>query len=154
MIFAFDKSPPLSLNKRWTYVLLLVWFSLVPTAILGTFAFKYYELSIRAIITPGKIIELRPQIHNSVVYEYIVAGKVFQGTADGFADKGFQAKVNVYYDSAKPWNSSLGDPKRLFVSMLVGLVIIFCFCLLLCCVILFTNNQKKATNAVEMPIPR
>jgi len=90
---------------------------------------EMYNLVRNGTQTEGTVIEKREQEHRIVRYRYAVDEKeyVWGGYAGDVGKEFFEIKVGdkvvVYYDSANPASSSLGDPTPIFNSNLRGAII-------------------------------
>jgi hypothetical protein len=71
----------------------------------------------RGVSAQATVIEVLPKVHNTLRYEYQVAGRTFQGQMDSWPpnpplDKlGSGHSVLIFYDPKYPEKSVLGDPK-------------------------------------------
>jgi hypothetical protein len=114
--------------------LLLAWlFSTCVFAISGALILgvpKYYRLTVRGVATEGKIIELQPTNHQSVIYSYPVDSTVLSGGGHaGDVDSQFNQlrlgqRVLVFYDPYDVSASCLGDPNKHLKSLILGTVFI------------------------------
>ena len=79
-----------------------------------------HRLAEKGVSENATIVELLPQIHNTVHYEYQVAGQTFQGRMGSRQPNppseqlGVGQSVVIYYDPEHPEVSVLGDPKLMF----------------------------------------
>ena len=82
----------------------------------------YHRLAERGVSGKATIVELLPQIHNTVRYEYQVAGQTYQGRMGSRQPNppteqlGVGQSVVIYYAPEHPEVSVLGDPKLMFSS--------------------------------------
>ena len=82
----------------------------------------YHRLAERGVSGKATIVELLPQIHNTVRYEYQVAGQTYQGRMGSRQPNppteqlGVGQSVVIYYAPEHPEISVLGDPKLMFSS--------------------------------------
>ena len=80
----------------------------------------YHRLAERGVSGKATIVELLPQIHNTVRYEYQVAGQTYQGRMGSRQPNppteqlGVGQSVVIYYAPEHPEISVLGDPKLMF----------------------------------------
>ncbi len=78
---------------------------------------SYRRMAVRGASGQATVIELLPQIHNTVRYEYHVAGRTFQGQMQSWSPNpsleqlAVGQSVFIYYDPEHPEASVLGDPK-------------------------------------------
>jgi hypothetical protein len=101
---------------------------------------RYWMLLRRGVQTEGTVIEILPQMHETVRYQYSAHGKVFQGREQSappnppLKELSIGQKVIVYYDPNQTETSTLGSPKKLLFneiisvglpSLFIPLVIIF-----------------------------
>jgi len=98
----------------------LTWVSLVVAVAIGFGSlnwWSYRRLADRGALTQATIIELMPKVHNTLRYEYHVAGRAFQGQMQSWPpnptwDKlGIGQSVIIFYDPEHPETSVFGDPK-------------------------------------------
>src|SRR5437016_1543104 len=81
---------------------------------------SYRRLAVRGVLGQANVIELLPNSHSTVRYEYGVRGQTFQGQTQSWAPnpplnqlRVGQAVV-ICYDPKHPETSVLGDPKPIF----------------------------------------
>src|ERR1700761_3105067 len=80
----------------------------------------YHRLAERAISGKATVIELLPQQHNTLRYEYQVAGQTYQGRMGSRQPNppaeqlGVGQSVVIYYDPEHPEVSVPGDPRLMF----------------------------------------
>ncbi len=77
---------------------------------------SYRRMALRGISGQATVIELLPKIHNTLRYEYHVAGRAFQGQMQSWSPNPLLEQlavgqsVIIYYDPEHPEVSVLGDP--------------------------------------------
>ncbi len=77
----------------------------------------YRRIATRGVAAGGTVIELLPNIHDTVRYEYRVGGKMFEGQMQSWPPNAPLEQLRtgqslvVYYDPQHPEVSVLGDPK-------------------------------------------
>jgi hypothetical protein len=80
----------------------------------------YHRLAEKGVSGSATIVELLPQFHNTVRYEYHVAGQTYQGRMGSRPPNppseqlGIGQSVVIYYDPEHPEVSVLGEPKAMF----------------------------------------
>ena len=114
----------------------------------------FYRLAERGVSEKATVVELFPQNHNTVRYEYKVAGQVLQrrmGSSQPNPPSGQLAigqSVVIYYDPQHPEVSVLGDPKLMMRSEMVPVVLAaIIFPTFLVVVLAWKDHErKKATS--------
>jgi hypothetical protein len=77
----------------------------------------FYRMVARGIPAKGTVIELLPNMHNSVRYRYAVNDQIFEGQMQSWSPNPPLQQLTVgqslviYYDPEHPNESVLGDPK-------------------------------------------
>jgi hypothetical protein len=77
---------------------------------------SYRHMAAHGISGPATVMELLPKIHNSLRYEYQVAGRTFQGQMQSWPPNpaldqlAIGQSLVIYYDPEHPEESVLGDP--------------------------------------------
>ncbi len=80
----------------------------------------YRRIAAVGVRGQATVVELLPNIHNTVRYEYFVAGRAFQGQMQSWQPNpslqqlGVGEPLVIYYDPQHPEESVLGDPKPMF----------------------------------------
>jgi len=80
----------------------------------------FHRLAEKGVSEKATIVELLPKFHNTVRYEYQVAGETYQGRMGSSRPNppseqlGIGQSVVIYYDPEHPQVSVLGDPKGMF----------------------------------------
>jgi hypothetical protein len=76
----------------------------------------YWTLAKRGVPVTGSVMEITAKIHNTVRYQYVVAGQTYNGQARPFPPNAATqqqkegAELSVYYDPQSPNRSVLGAP--------------------------------------------
>lgn len=89
----------------------------------------FHRLAERGVSEEAAVVELLPQYHNTVRYEYHVAGKTFQGQMGSRPPNppseqlGVGQSVVICYDPMHPEISVLGDPQLMFNSETVPVLL-------------------------------
>jgi len=124
-------------NRRGLLICGGVWLALALA--LGTFVGslnlpRLYRLVEHGVKTQGVVTAKEPQNHQYVHYTYRVGGSTFQGTGQsGWGNPPFQSlgpgdQVMVYYDTANPGWSLLGEPVPDFKNEVISvLMVVFIF---------------------------
>lgn len=91
---------------------------LIVAAALGSLNwFTYYHLVTRGVRGQATVLELLPRYHNTVSYEYNVAGQNFTAQTQSWPPNppleqlAVGQAVVIYYDPVHPDRSVLGDPR-------------------------------------------
>ena len=77
---------------------------------------SYRRLAARGVSAQAKVVELLPNNHNTVRYEYRVAGRTFQGRMQSWQPNPPREQLRIgqqlviYYNPDQPGESVLGDP--------------------------------------------
>jgi Protein of unknown function (DUF3592) len=100
------------------YAITWLVFAIAVTAGMGSLNWPTYRrLAARGVEGQAKVIELLPKIHDTVRYEYHVAGKTFEGQMTTWQPNPPTKQLSVgnsltiYYDPDHPEISVPGDPK-------------------------------------------
>jgi hypothetical protein len=94
---------------------------------------NYYRLTVRGIAAEGSIIELQPENHGSVLYEYQVDSRSFSGGGHAgdintnFDELRIGQRVTVFYDAHNAAVSCLGAPQKHLNSLLRGTAFLAAF---------------------------
>ena len=89
----------------------------------------FHRLAERGVSENATVVELLPQFHKTVRYEYHVAGQAYQGRMGSRAPNppseqlGVGQSVIICYDPEHPDVSVLGDPKLMFSSETVPVLL-------------------------------
>jgi hypothetical protein len=98
----------------------ITWLALAIAIVIGLGSLNwraYRSMAACGVSGQATVIELLPKIHNTVRYEYRVAGQAFQGQMQSWQPNPPLTKLSVgqplviYYDPRHPEESVLGDPK-------------------------------------------
>jgi hypothetical protein len=90
---------------------------------------SYLRLAMRGVLGQATAIELLPQIHNTVRYEYHVGERAFQGQMRSWPPNppleqlGVGQSLVIYYDPEHPEESVLGDPKPIFKNETISIAL-------------------------------
>lgn len=90
---------------------------------------SYHHLAKRGVSGRATVIELLPKIHNTLRYEYHVAGQTFQGQMQSWLPNppleqlGIGQSLVIYYDPEHPEKSVLGDPKPMLVNETISVAL-------------------------------
>jgi len=77
----------------------------------------YHRMALQGVLGQATVIELHPEFHNTVRYEYCVAGRTFRGQMQSWGPNPELQQLSVgqplviYYNPEHPEASVLGDPK-------------------------------------------
>jgi len=131
MLLSFAKSNPRYAKERGQALILLAGFVALTVYLCICICIHHQlQLAGRVATSPGKVVELHPEIHGNSVYEYSVSGHTYRGTEAGTAGQGFRSNLTVFYDPLDPSQSSTMDPRRsadvmlLFVPFTAGISIV------------------------------
>ncbi len=134
-----------------TWIILAVGIAIGIGSVNWTFLRRIADRGVRGEAT---VIGLFPKSHNTLRYEYHVAGSSFQGQTQSRAPNrpleqlAIGQPVVIYYDPEKPEDSVLGDPKPILqnetISVLLAATIVPTFI-----VVVWTRrtSRKKAIQA-------
>lgn len=98
----------------------LTWLVLAIVAAIGIGSLNwrsYRRMAARGVSTQATVIELLPQTHDTLRYEYHLAGRAFQGQMQSWPPNPPLGQLRIgqslviYYDPEHPEESVLGDPK-------------------------------------------
>jgi hypothetical protein len=110
-------------SHRMKYAIIWLVSAVVIACVIGSQNLPtFHRLAEKGVSEKATIVELLPQIHNTVRYEYQVAGQTFQGRMGSRQPNppseqlGVGQSVVIYYDPEHPEVSVLGDPKLMFSS--------------------------------------
>jgi hypothetical protein len=84
---------------------------------------------VRGVTGQAIVVELLPKNHNTLRYEYQVAGRTFQGRMQSWQPNPPLEQLSVgqplvvYYDSEHPEESVLGDPKPIFKNEMISIAL-------------------------------
>ena len=117
---------------------------------------SYRRMAARRVSGQATVIELLPNIHNTLRYEYQVAGRTFQGQMQSWPPNpplgqlGVGQPLVIYYDPEHPEQSVLGDPTPMLKNetMSVGLAAIL-FPTLLVAAWAWRTSRKYANQKVS-----
>src|SRR6266487_1811574 len=90
---------------------------------------SYRRMAGPGVSGQGTVIELRPKIHNTLRYEYHVAGRAFEGQMQSWPPNPPLEQLSVgqslviYYDPEHPEESVLGDPKPILKNETISIVL-------------------------------
>ena len=90
---------------------------------------SYRRLAVRGVSGRATVVELLPKNHNTVRYEYQVAGRTFQGQMQSWQPNPPLEQLSVgqplfvYYDPEHPEESVLGDPKPIFKNETISIAL-------------------------------
>lgn len=111
---------------------MLTWFVLAVVLTIGIGSLNwpvYHRMTMKGISGQATVIELRPEFHNTVRYEYRVAGQTFRGQMQSWGPNPELQQLSVghplviYYDSEHPEVSVLGDPRPMLKNETVSVVL-------------------------------
>jgi hypothetical protein len=106
----------------------------------------FYRLVMSGVQAKATVLELTPQIHGSVRYEYLVGGRKFEGQRAPWRPNPPMEQIKagesleIYYDPVSPAISVPGDPKPMLMNELISVGMA---CLLVPTAIVFTLRKKK-----------
>jgi hypothetical protein len=96
--------------------------------------------------TRARMIELQPNYHNTIKYEYFVFGVRYEGDRQGGSDFAVGSWYPVYYDPANPSFSSIGNKPpidfRNNVVTAAGGLALFCICFIVAYYSKLRQNQR------------
>jgi hypothetical protein len=111
---------------------MLTWFALTVVFTIGIGSLNwpaYHRMAVRGISGQATVIELHPEFHNTVRYEYRVAGQTFRGQMQSWGPNPELRQLSVgqplviYYDSEHPETSVLGDPRPMLKNETVSVAL-------------------------------
>lgn len=102
------------------YAITWLLFAILVILVIGSLNWPaYYRMTKRGIRGTGTVVQLLPEIHNTVRYEYQVAGQKFEGQMQSWSPNPALEQLSVgqslviYYDPQHPEESVLGEPRRM-----------------------------------------
>src|SRR5207249_8134067 len=110
----------------------ITWLLLVTMLAIGIGSLNwptYRRVAERGVSGQATVIELLPKNHNTVRYEYQVAGRTFKGQGSSWRPNPplEQLKVGqplvIYYDPEHPEESVLGDPKPILENEVISIAL-------------------------------
>jgi hypothetical protein len=113
----------------------------------------YYRLITNGVKAQATIIELTPQIHNTVRYEYQVEGRSFKGQRSPSSPNSSTDQISVgqslviYYDPLNPSLSVPGDPKPMLTNELISVGMAALGIPTFIIFVLMQNQYKKRSKA-------
>jgi hypothetical protein len=111
MLFSFRKPRGSRVEPAWPLVVLIWWLAFLALILLTYGSYIGNDLAAHAKITEASITGFRPEIHNSVVIEYVVSGITYTTLTNALGDdERASRKVRVYYDTRDPRNFSTRNP--------------------------------------------
>ena len=112
------------------YAITWLVFAIAVAVGLGSLNWPTYRRSaVRGVEGQAKVIELLPKIHDTVRYEYRVAGRTFEGQMTTWQPNPPTEQLNVgnsltiYYDPDHPEVSVLGNPKPILRNETISVVL-------------------------------
>jgi len=90
---------------------------------------SYRRMAMRGVLGRATVVELLPQIHNTVRYEYHVGERAFQGNMQSWPANppleplSVGQSLVIYYDPEHPEDSVLGDPKPIFKNETISIAL-------------------------------
>jgi hypothetical protein len=90
---------------------------------------SYRRMAVRGVLGQATIIEVVPKIHNTLRYEYHVAGRAFEGQMQPWPPNppleqlAVGQSVVIYYDPEHPEASVLGDPKPMLTNETISVAL-------------------------------
>ena len=99
---------------------MFTWMALVVAVAIGLGSLNwwpYHRVSNRWVSAKATVLQVLPQVHSTLRYDYHVDGRTFQGQMQPWPpnpplDKlGIGQSVSIFYDPEHPETSVLGDPK-------------------------------------------
>ena len=109
-----------------------IWLIMAVVIVIGVGSLNwvsYRRLVTRGVSTSATVLELLPNNHNTVRYEYQVAGRTFRGRMQSWGPNppleqlSVGQVVIVYYDPEQPGESVLGDPKPIFKNETISIAL-------------------------------
>jgi Protein of unknown function (DUF3592) len=91
---------------------------------------SYRRMAARGVPGSATVVELTPQFHNTLRYEYQVAERTFQGQMQSRTPNlplerlRVGQSVVVYFDPANPSDSVLGDPKPMLANEIESVAVL------------------------------
>jgi Protein of unknown function (DUF3592) len=88
-----------------------------------------HRMTVRGVSGQATVIELHPEFHNTVRYEYHVAGQTFQGQMQSWKPNPDLQQLSVgqplviYYDPEYPEKSVLGNPKPMLENETISVML-------------------------------
>ena len=104
------------LRARYVVIWLCV-AAVASTAVGSAYWLSYHRMVLRYVSGQAAVVELHPEFHGTVRYEYHVGGRIFQGQTQPSAPNPALEQLRpgqslvVFYDPEDPEKSVLGDPK-------------------------------------------
>jgi hypothetical protein len=110
----------------------IAWLALAAVVAIGIGSLnwpEYRRMAVRGISGHAIVVELLPKIHNSVRYEYYVAGRTLQGQMQSWQPNPPLEQLSVgqplviYYNPERPEESVLGDPRPILKNETVSIAL-------------------------------
>lgn len=90
---------------------------------------SFRRMTVRGVSGQATVIEVLPKIHNSLRYEYHIAGHAFQGQMQSWPPNPpldqlrVGQSVVIFYDPEHPEDSVLGDPKPMLKNETISIAL-------------------------------
>ena len=117
--------------------------------------FSYHRMVRRYVLGQATVVELHPEFHGTVRYEYQVQGRPFQGQTQPSAPNPPLEQLRLgqslvlYYDRERPEKSVLGDPKLMLKNEpLSSMIATFCFLTLLAVAWAWRSSCYRAKESI------
>jgi uncharacterized protein DUF3592 len=110
----------------------IIWFVLAATVAIGLVSLNwpaYRRMVVRGVSGQATVVDLLPKNHQTVRYEYHVAGRIFQGCMQSWQPNAPLEQLRVgqtlviYYDPEHPEESVLGDPRPMLKNETISIAL-------------------------------
>ncbi len=114
---------------------------------------SFHRLTVQGVSGQATVIELLPKIHNTLRYEYHIAGHTFHGQMQSWPPNppleqlAVGQSVVIVYDPEHPENSALGDPHPMLENETISIAfiaIVFPTAIVIRWALIASRNRKAA----------